>query len=264
MPVTWVLESNVFSERCFDEMVDHLQRHEYPFHIVRIIPFSHELVGAMPNVKGPCVVYGSLGAQRLAASQGWKPGVWTNDDFSSTTYSSKLGEMFLNHGLVRCRFSDVPSKARELDWRTVFIKPDSDAKAFAGTLLDLVEIDRWVESLRTSGLLAENDFDVVLAQPRSLGREWRTVIVNGRVAAFSLYRQYQRVWTDRSIDPEARAAVERAATLFSPADVYVADVCETDDGMKIIEYNTFNSAGLYACDASAVIEAVSAWVESQQ
>ena len=36
MRVTWVLESNVFSERCFDEMVDHLRRHEYPFHIVQI------------------------------------------------------------------------------------------------------------------------------------------------------------------------------------------------------------------------------------
>jgi hypothetical protein len=79
-----------------------------------------------------------------------------------------------------------------------------------------------------------------------------------------LYKQYQRVWTERSIEPEARAAVEEAAKLFAPADVYVADVCETDQGMKIIEYNTFNSAGLYACDAGVVIDRVSAWVASHQ
>ena len=203
MRVTWVLESNVFSERCFDEMVDHLRRHEYPFHIVQIIPFSHELVGPTPIVEGPCVAYGSLGVQKLATSQGWKPGVWTNDGFASTTYASRLGGLFLNHGLVKCRFSDVPAKVRALDWGTFFIKPDSDGKAFAGTLVDWAEMDDWVDTLRGSGLLTENDFDVVLAQPKSLGREWRTVVVGGQVAAFSLYRRYQRVWTDRSIEPEA-------------------------------------------------------------
>jgi ATP-grasp domain, R2K clade family 3 len=264
MPVTWVLESNVFSERCFDEMVDHLRAHNFPFHIVRIVPFSHELVGATPIINGPCVVYGSLGVQKLAAAHGWKPGVWTSDAFSSRTYSARLGELFLNHELLACRFSDVPTKVLALGWETFFIKPDSDGKAFAGTIIDPAEIDLWVENLRSSGLLAENDFDVVLAKPQALGREWRTVVVGGKVAAFSLYKQYQRVWTERSIDPEARATVERAAKLFAPADVYVADVCETSDGMKIIEYNTFNSAGLYACDTSAVIEEVSALVEGHQ
>lgn len=264
MSVTWVLESNVFSERCFDEMVDHLRHHAYPFHIVRIIPFSHELVGATPMIEGPCVAYGSLGVQKLVAKQGWMPGVWTSDAFASTTYSARLGGLFLNHGLVRCRFSDVPDRVRVLDWERFFIKPDSDGKAFAGAIVDRTEIDQWLRNLTESGLLAENDFDVVIAQPQALGREWRTVVVGGKVAAFSLYRQHQRVWTARSIEPEALATVERAAELFAPADVFVADVCETNDGMKIIEYNTFNSAGLYACDVSAVIEVISAWVENHR
>lgn len=264
MRVTWVLESNVFSKRCFDEMVDHLRRHDYPFHIVQIIPFSHELVGPTPIIEGPCVAYGSLGVQKLAIAQGWKPGIWTNDGFASTTYSSRLGELFLNYGLVRCRLSDVPAKVRSLGWGTFFIKPDSDGKAFAGTLLTRTEIDQWIETLRSSGLLADNDLDVILAEPKSIGREWRTVVVGGRVAAFSLYMRYQRVWTDRSIEPDARDAVELAAKLFAPADVYVADVCETDDGMKIIEYNTFNSAGLYDCDTSAVIEGISTWIANRQ
>ena len=186
MPVTWILESNVFSERSFNEMVGHLKARDYPFHVVRMIPFSHELVGATPGVCGPCVAYGSLGVQKLAAAEGWKPGVWTSEAFSSTTYVARLGELFLNHELVECRFSDAPDKVRALDWQTFFIKPDSDGKAFAGSIVDRTEIDIWVENLRRSDLLAENDFDVILAKPQALGREWRTVVVNGIVVAFSL------------------------------------------------------------------------------
>lgn len=37
------------------------------------------------------------------------------------------------------------------------------------------------------------------------------------------------------------------------------DIAETDQGMKIIEYNTFDSGGLYACDVAVIIDGVSDW-----
>jgi hypothetical protein len=261
MRTTWVLESNVFAENCFDEMVAHLKEHRYPFHVVRIIPFLHELVGETPRIDGPCVAYGSLGVQKLANSQGWKPGIWTNKDFSSSAYAAHLGELFLNEGLVICRLSEVAAKVSGLGWPQFFIKPNADDKAFAGSIVEPAEIQKWIGNLDSTGLLAENDVEVVLAKPKRVGREWRTVVVGGQVAAFSLYRNYRKLWTERSIDSAALQAVQDAAERFSPADVYVVDVCETDAGMKIIEYNTFNSAGLYDCDVSAVIEAVSSFVE---
>lgn len=258
---TWVLESNIFSERCFDEMMKHLKAGGYDHHVLRIIPFSHEVVGDLPKVEGPCVVYGSLGIQKLASSQGWRPGVWTNDDFSSTAYAAGLGDRFLNHRHATCRLSEVTAKVEQLQWSEFFIKPNSDGKAFPGSVVEVAEISNWVEQLTCSDLLAENDVEVVLAEPRSIGREWRTVVVDGQVVAFSLYRNFRQLWTERSIDPEALQTVEDAASCFSPAEVFVVDVCETDLGMKIIEYNTFNSAGLYDCDVVAVIDSISSFVE---
>lgn len=183
MRTTWVLESNVFSERCFDEMMTHLEERAYPHHVVRIIPFSHEVVGGTPNVEGPCVVYGTLGIQKLAVSLGWKPGVWTNDNFSPTTYAEQLGDLFLNQGLIKCRLTEVVATARVLSWPEFFIKPNSDGKAFAGSVVESGEIAAWVEQLTSSGLLSQNDFEVVMAAPLALGREWRTVMVGGKVVA---------------------------------------------------------------------------------
>jgi hypothetical protein len=33
----------------------------------------------------------------------------------------------------------------------------------------------------------------------------------------------------------------------------VIDVCETEDGFKIVEINTINSCGFYACDMQKLI-----------
>jgi hypothetical protein len=50
MTVTWILESNVFAETCFDRMVAHLQGNSIPHHIIRVIPFLHEIEGKVPDV----------------------------------------------------------------------------------------------------------------------------------------------------------------------------------------------------------------------
>lgn len=44
-------------------------------------------------------------------------------------------------------------------------------------------------------------------------------------------------------------------------DVFVIDIAEIEAGLKVVEYNTFNTAELYACDLAAVAEAVSTYVE---
>jgi hypothetical protein len=36
-----------------------------------------------------------------------------------------------------------------------------------------------------------------------------------------------------------------------------------DDELKVIEYNGFNSAGLYACDVGNVVDAINEYVEKE-
>ncbi|MFO0528373.1 MAG: DUF4343 domain-containing protein, partial [Planctomycetota bacterium] len=49
-----------------------------------------------------------------------------------------------------------------------------------------------------------------------------------------------------------------AASIPEPATVYILDVCECNDQFRLLELNPFGGADLYACDATAIIDSVSA------
>jgi hypothetical protein len=267
MGVTWVLEKNVFSEKCFDQMIAHMNARAIPHHVVTIIPFIHQIDGPVPEINGPCVVYGSLGAQKLAQAQDWRPGVFGDPDaFSEHTAASKLGSLYLNANMRKMSIKAVDSYlAARPQVLEFFIKPDRDTKEFAGTVLTAEEFHPWYERLITSGYLDDHDFDVVLSKPQKIGCEWRVVVVDGAISSASLYMQYRQVMPEQHILPEVADAVQQAHALYVPARVYVVDIAQvfkTDaatglqDGyeFKVIEYNTFNSAGLYECDVAKIID----------
>ncbi len=251
---TWVLEKNVFSERCFDEMVAYFEKHSMPYHIVQIIPFSHEVVGETPVIEGTVVCYGSIGIQKLAKREGWTPGIWTGDKIDEAVVQQQLGSMYLNSDACHMTLDDVWGyvQCNELD--LFFLKPDSDTKEFAGVLLEVEEFEKMYDNMTLNGL--PTDQNVVLSSPKRTGKEWRLVVVGGSVITCSLYRNNRRLdsrWDlPQNVYDFAREVIEK----YDPYDVYVMDIVETDDGLKIIEYNTFNSSGLYSCEVDKIIRAI--------
>ncbi len=258
MSVTWILESNVFAEVCFDEMLAHLKERGLTHHVVRVIPMIHEIEGKVPVVTGPCVVYGSIGVQKLALQHGWMPGVFPVP--TEMEAQDALGDLYLNADLVRMNMSRVEAYMANQSG-SFFIKPDTDTKEFAGQVIDAAAFSTWYAGMVESGYLSGNDFPVVLSSPKKLGCEWRVVVVDGKIVTSSLYRQWQQVMAERHIIPQVEEVVMAAHARFQPADAYVIDVAQHGDDYRIIEYNTLNSAGLYECDARAVIDAVTAFVE---
>jgi hypothetical protein len=264
--VTWVLEKDVFAHDLFDKMVHHLASNSIPFHIVRIIPFIHQIDGPVPEIVGPCVVYGSIGIQKLAKTHGWVPGVFTDEGFNGSNYAANLGDLFLNYDSQVMRLSEVHSKMMHGDWPEFFIKPNGDNKEFAGTMMSYLDFHDWHKNMMSIGYLETDDFDVFLSSPKKLGCEWRVFVVDGKIVESSLYRQYQRVMPERHILPEVEAIVMEAHSRFVPAQAYVIDVAQVmvgdDVQFKIIEYNTLNSAGFYACEPAPIIDAINAMLES--
>jgi hypothetical protein len=283
MTVTWVLESNVFAEVCFDQMVAHFKAKAIPYHVVKIIPFIHEIEGPGPTIEGPVVVYGSIGIQKLAQVKQWHPGVFGDaKTFSETAAGRNLRDLYLNNYHFRYsikyiadnleailrRLGNLPAAngGKYFTGGEFFIKPDTDTKEFAGQIIAIDEFRKWYAEMLNSGYLEENDFDVVISRPKKLGCEWRVVVVDGKISDCSLYRQYQMVKPERHILPEVEAVVAEAHARYNPAPVYVIDIAQvqTTDGewvYKVIEYNTFNSAGLYACDVTKVIDDINAHIE---
>jgi hypothetical protein len=257
---TWLIESHVGDEPGFQAMLTHLRGAAYPHHVMRFVPFSYDVVGDAPDVSGPCIAFGGAGIAEYVKQKDLRPGIWTSDDFSPANYARNLGPLYLNHLQRLCRLSEVTAYASSQGWDHFFLRPDNDLKSFAGRIFSLGEVETWVRQLRDGDLLETHNYQVAVSPLMDVGREWRTVVVNGEPIAWSQYRQDGRRKDHRSITPEALTTIKQAVALFSPADVFVADVCETSAGMKIVEYNTFNSAGLYACDIGHVIDVVSDFV----
>jgi hypothetical protein len=99
---------------------------------------------------------------------------------------------------------------------------------------------------------------VVIAPIRRVLREWRYVVVGRQVAAGSGYIAEARAATPD--DPHGLAwqfAAQVAERITAPDSVYVLDVCEADDGLRLLELNPFSGADLYACNGFAIVRHVS-------
>lgn len=263
MAVSWVLEKDVFSYRQEAEMLSWLKENDVPFHQIRIIPFIHEVDGKEPYISGPVIVYGSIGSQKLAERMGWKPGVFTGSEINETELQARFGSLYLNSDAKVCKFRNLPNVVVSGE---VFIKPNTDTKEFAGTVVEAKKMKEWIESMMKSGYLEESflNAEVLVSEPKKIGCEWRLVIVDGQIAAHSVYRQYGIVKPEIWLPKEAEDFANEAISIYSPLDVYVLDICQIEDGSyKVIEMNTFNSAGWYACDVSKVMKSVTEFVEKK-
>ena len=99
---------------------------------------------------------------------------------------------------------------------------------------------------------------VIAAPVRAVEREWRYVICEREIVAGSAYTAAERTATPD--DPGGRPwafASEIAASLPTPEEVFTMDVCQTWQGLRLLELNPFSGADLYACDRHAIVRAVS-------
>lgn len=256
--VTWIIERDVFAESNRKRMIEHFDNNNIPYHIVRIVPFIHEIEGKVPQIDGNVVVYGSIGCRNMAEKQNWLPGVWSDDTINETALIENLGDMYLNSDAKVTKMKNVP----ELFDGFVFMKPNTDTKEFAGTIFESEFIETWMQRQINSGYLDADiaELEVVASSVKNIGCEWRVVVVDGKISSYSCYKQHQQVLPEYWMPDAAKEFAEKVIQKYNPLPVFVLDVCETDNGYKVVEYNTFNVAGLYECDIGKIIDDVNDYV----
>jgi hypothetical protein len=210
-----------------------------------------------PTPSEPVVFHGSLAnAARIAQERPWRPGSWCDvAAFRCSTWYPRAARWLLNEDWRASSARDLVEAPPA--WDAMFVRPDSPLKPFSGRVV------------RRAGLtLAALDFGfyfddpalpVVVAPVRPVEREWRYVVVDGRVVAGSGYEADGR--RPRPDDPGGapwRFAAEVAEALEPPQAVYVLDVGLAAGALRLVELNPFSDADLYACDPAAVVRAVAA------
>lgn len=257
--VTWVVQKQTDDRRdqwnkkirtsCLAQYHDYIE--------IEIVPFERSVVGGDPVIDGPVVVHGSTAIFDVCKRNAWKPGIFTIYKESDTL--NAIGEHYLNYDMKTLEVDEVIPyvNARGMDF--FFAKPDKDLKSFDGTVFDAEKFPFFIERARQYSNY-DPETKICVSSIKHPDVEWRMVIVNGRVVGFSQYRVNRRLDVQGHAEGGAIEFAEHIASFASPNDVFVMDVCRIGHEYKVVEYNTFNCSGLYACNVYEIVEAINDYI----
>jgi hypothetical protein len=222
----------------------------------------------LPAIDDAVIFHGSLGnaAAIVARCPGWKPGAYCAvEAFRCSTWYPRAERWLLQRRHVILPASALVANPRaaldRLGVDEVFVRPDSPLKPFSGRVLPADGIT--LQALDHGFYYDDADLPVVVAPTQPVGPEWRFVVVDRQIVAGSAYVAAGRAARAAAVPESVRAyAAEIAAELAPPEPVYVLDVCDAADGLRLMELNPFSGADLYGCDLHAVVEAVGRLVEA--
>jgi hypothetical protein len=143
----------------------------------------------------------------------------------------------------------------------IFIRPDSGQKPFQAQLIDLIDIDRFLEINKN----IEHEL-VVISCPKNIRGEFRFVVSSKKeIISHSTYRFQDQVCKIPAVPVGATKLVKEILEVgYYPDSVFVMDVCEDhDNNYWLMELNSFSSAGLYACNKTDIVKKVSEIAEEE-
>lgn len=176
------------------------------------------------------------------------------DNMRCSEYMSQYPlEWFLNSDAY---FTTYAMLCQNKPSENIFIRPNSAFKTFTGFEVKVEDFDLEMSSLFQLQNI-QNEELILVAKPKVIEGEFRCVVVDNKVVAYSTYRWDDILDIRRDIFPDCLELAERVANHPYKLDVaYVVDVCRTPDGPKIVEFNSLCSSGLYACDVGAIVDSI--------
>ncbi|MFZ6681682.1 ATP-grasp domain-containing protein [Undibacterium sp. Tian12W] len=244
----WVIQRSIFKPGNYDLLIQALDSLEVVYTSVTIKPGTYDLEPAV-KLTGKVYVCGAIKLAKIANERGWLPGSLLNENFNFNVWQQHLGSELLNHAVGTGKLADIDT-AR---YKQFFIRPMEDNKAFDGTVIDNEMLADWRSDPEKSNLL---ELDVMVSPVKDIYREYRLFVVNGRVVTGSLYKMAGRPQVSADLDDEVLAYAQTVVSKWTPAQAFVMDVCLSEDGYKVIEFNNINSSGFYASDVLKYVDAI--------
>ncbi|USV40923.1 ATP-grasp domain-containing protein [Xanthomonas phage BUDD] len=230
------------------------------------IPFSLEFgnESEYENLPDDVVIipYGSVKLARMSKERNWKGNCYDNERFDAIRWNAERDDM-LNGDCIHLTVKELNHYFRDCaDEKKWFIRPVKDLKAFNGTVADTADIRNWMQSPRSGSFEFGEDTQVIVAAVKQIYCESRWFIVDGKVVDGSLYRFGGRLMQEHINDPKSYEHAQVLADNWLPHPCCVMDVADTDDGMKVIEFNTINSSGFYDHDIPKIVKAMTEWARN--
>lgn len=217
----------------------------------------------------PCVVYGSLQFNRdikepiFPGSYGIANTDWLSmaanyprDGLFNSDYTLGVwADIYDNFGYYSSLMLSRHSYGYGARKPGLFIRPASSKKVFSG---QVVKNTKDMDALKDISS-AMDDTLCVVANPKSVGSEYRFFIVDNKVVAETVYSyNHTALWLPTSVDAGARKLADHIAMLkWQPDSCYCVDITYgSNSEAQVVELNSFSSAGVYNADAVALLSAV--------
>ena len=255
----WILQNNLFREEGWESMTIALDRFKIPYTLVKVVPFSGELIPEPEPIEGKVICFGSYSMRHAAKKYNWKPGVYDLYDVDFNAQKEHWGKYMLNTDSVVCAFKDAILS------EPMFVRPANDSKHFSGKVFEVDEFNDWRFGICTLGHdygnLLNPETLVQINKPVEIWSEYRYWIVDHKIVTKSRYKLGNRITQSAIVDDRFDWYVDQVLRTtnnlidirlnpipsgWEPARAFCLDVCETPDGIKIVEINTINASGFYA------------------
>jgi hypothetical protein len=259
MKINWILEREVFNDN-HDRLAEAITKAGHK--VISWDDFWWEN-GNWPSLENDHTIFhGSLGnANRIASELSWKPGVFCNTSaFECHAWYEKARSWLLHEEWVFSTVSEFVSGPERClaeigSPEAFFVRPDSPLKPFSGRVIQRDRLS--FDALDYGFYYEDKNLPIVITPVSDVGMEWRFAIAGQEVIASSPYEASDRTESNSDCPSEVVDYVKEVAMALSPPDpVYILDVCNAGDEIKLIEINPFSGADLYACDRHAIVSAV--------
>jgi hypothetical protein len=201
----------------------------------------------------------------------WIPGSWHDPEhYRCMTYYAHWGKYITQQHYAFLPLGEV---YRRRDWiyeafgkdGQVFLRPDYGEKLFTGQVVAVENFkDFWVHQR----LDVEDPRTIcVVGQPKEIVKEYRLVMLNGKVMAGSLYAIGRSFCTEPLEEQEDKEAIiefaETVAKDNPPAlpRCYVMDIAKEPSCYSVLEIGCVAAAGFYDANLVKVAEAISTAAE---
>lgn len=212
--------------------------------------------GAFRELPAPTLFRGSLqDADRLAQDGPFSPGAWCNTPAFRCQAWYPAAARWLVHPhwtlTTVAQLVDTPPATAD----QVFVRPDSPLKPFSGRV---IATHRITPAHLDHGYYYDDlHLPIIVAPVQMLGHEWRFVACDRTIVAGSAYHPERRQpGGPVHQGPAWDLAAEVARRLTPPDPLYIIDIVETPDGLKLLELNPFSGADLYDCPPEPIVAAV--------
>lgn len=234
--------------------------YDIPVTLFKVIPFKR----GMPQLRAtfPFVLIGSTTLNRNALkSRKYRHGVFFNNNFKPSLYAYGYSTDYLNFDMDIYKIKDIPNDFCHPE-DEIFIRSNDDSKEISGgTVLfkELLDIKNNTETHWTGGDLFGPNSEICISPVQNVLAEYRFIVMEGKIAGCSRYRPSIHY----AVPDDVKQFAQKMIAKWQPHDIFVLDICETNDGLKVVECNCVNGSGWYDADYGEIVYHMARYQEAK-